>query len=146
MSYLELIAAIAAAEREQGIDELDAVSRHILQSIATANQAGVRMRMKDLSTLATFPTLHAHVQKLVDTGWIERTADETDHRAILLRVTPMATEVFRRLSDMLDGPPVRIGHESCPACVSRIRSLAFSEFDRKYREFASQFIKAHDPA
>ena len=143
MTYLELIATIASAEREHGINELDVVSRQILQTIACANAAGHRMHMKDLSPIATFPTLHSHVQRLIDTGWLEKTADETDRRATLLHISPKATDVFRKLTEALDSPAAYVKRDSCPSCVAKIRAQAFAEFDRQQRAF--DFEAAADP-
>jgi hypothetical protein len=142
MTYLDLIATIASAEREHGIHEIDVVSRQILQTIAVANIAGDRMHMKDLSAIATFPTLHSHVQRLIDTGWLDKTADETDRRATLLHITPKAMDVFRKLTEALDSPAAYVRRDSCPACVAKIRAQAFAEYDRQQREFA--FVTATD--
>lgn len=139
MTYLELIAAIAAAEKEHGINQLDPVSREILQAVASANMMNVRMRMKDLGKVATFPTIQTHLKTLIDDGWIAREEDATDKRVALLRITPKAQEMLQKISDTLDSPPGHIRRESCESCISRIRALAFSEFERKYREFEKEF-------
>lgn len=147
MTYLELIAAIAAAEKEQGIDKLDSVSREIIQTVASANMMNVRMRMKDLSKVATFPTIHTHLKMLIDDGWITREEDATDKRVALLRITPRTQETLQKISDTLDSPPGHIRRGSCESCISKIRSLAFSEFERKYREFEKEFKeRAQAPA
>ena len=142
MTYLELLAAIAAAEKQHGLSDLDQVSREILQTIASANMMKVRMRMKDLAKVATFPTVHAHLAKLIESGWVERLDDETDGRVALLRITPRTEEMLRNISETLDSPPGHIRRESCESCISKVRALAFSEFERKYREFERDFKQA----
>lgn len=139
MTYLELIAAIAAAEKQHGISELDPVSREILQVVASANMMNVRMRMKDLGKVATFPTIQTHLKSLMDDGWIAREDDATDKRVALLRITPKTREMLERISDTLDSPPGHARRESCENCISKIRALAFAEFERKYREFEQEF-------
>lgn len=139
MTYLELIAAIAAAEKEHGIDRLDPISREILQVVASANMMNVRMRMKDLDKVATFPTIQAHLKTLIDDGWIIREEDAADKRVALLRITPKAQDMLQKVSDTLDGPPVHVKRGSCESCISKIRALAFAEFERKYREFERDF-------
>jgi len=143
MTYLELIAAIAAAEKEHGINELDPVSREILQVVASANMMNVRMRMKDLSKVATFPTVQAHLKILIEDDWIAREDDVTDKRVALLRITPKAEEMLKKISATLDNPSSR---ESCQSCISRIRALAFAEFERKYHEFEKEFNPTPSPA
>lgn len=146
MTYLELIAAIAAAEKEHGINQLDPVSREILQVVASANMMNVRMRMKDLSKVATFPTVQAHLKILIEGGWIAREDDVTDKRVALLRITPKAEEILQKISATLDSPSGHPSRESCQACISRIRSLAFAEFERKYHEFEKDFNPTPSPA
>jgi DNA-binding MarR family transcriptional regulator len=139
MTYLELLAAISAAEKQNGISDLDHVSRDILQTIASANMMNVKMRMKDLAEIATFPTVQAHLAKLIEGGWVERMNDETDGRVALLRITPRAEQVLRNISDTLDNPPGYIRRDTCESCISKVRALAASEFERKYREFERDF-------
>jgi DNA-binding MarR family transcriptional regulator len=142
MTYLELIATIASAEKQHGIHELDVLSRQILQTIASANMAGDRVHMKDISWIATFPTLHSHVQRLIDTGWLDKTADESDRRATLLHITPRAMDVFRKLTEALDSPAAYVKRDSCPACIAKIRAQALAEHDRQPPEF--DFVAAAD--
>ena len=145
MTYLELLAAIAAAESQHGISELDDISREILTTIASANMIGVKMRMKDLAKVATFPTVHAHLAKLIETGWVEREDDESDGRVALLRITPRTKEILRNISETLDSHPEYTRQMPCETCISKVRALAFSEFERKYRVFERDFKQAGLP-
>lgn len=145
MTYLELLAAIAAAESQHGISELDDISREILTTIASANMIGVKMRMKDLAKVATFPTVHAHLAKLIETGWVEREDDESDGRVALLRITPRTKEILGKISETLDNHPEYTRQMPCETCISKVRALAFSEFERKYREFERDFKQAGLP-
>jgi DNA-binding MarR family transcriptional regulator len=139
MTYLELLAAVAAAEQKHGISELDHVSREILTSIASANMIGVKVRIKDLAKVATFPTVHTHLAKLIETGWVERQDDQSDGRVALLRITPRTEETLRKISETLDNHPEYIRRQPCDTCISKVRALAFAEFERKYREFEREF-------
>jgi DNA-binding MarR family transcriptional regulator len=145
MTYLELLAAIAAAEKQHGISDLDHVSREILTTIASANMLRVKIRIKDLAKVATFPTIHIHLAKLIETGWVERLDDESDGRVALLRITPRTEGILRRISETLDNHPEYIRREPCESCISKVRALAFSEFERKYREFEREFKQAGLP-
>ncbi len=145
MTYLELLAAIATAETQHGISELDDISREILTTIASANMIGVKMRMKDLAKVATFPTVHAHLAKLIETGWVEREDDGSDGRVALLRITPRTKEILRKISETLDSHPEYTRQMPCETCISKVRALAFSEFERKYREFERDFKQAGLP-
>ncbi len=143
MTYLELLAAISAAERQHGISDLDHISRDILQTIASANMMNVKMRMKDLAEIATFPTVQAHLAKLIEGGWVERMSDETDGRVALLRITPRAEEMLHNISNTLDNPQGYVRRDSCESCITKVRALAFSEFERKYRELERDFKQAN---
>ena len=55
MTYPELIAAISKAERQHGI--------------------------RDLDKLASYSTDHAHLQELINLGWVEEAVDIKDRRA-----------------------------------------------------------------
>ena len=72
MKYVKLKAAILAAEKEQGLDGLDFLSREILHLIASANVSGVKLRVSDVTKDAVFgtsPTVYARLNKLVEGGW-----------------------------------------------------------------------------
>ena len=105
VKYIELKEAIAAAERENGIHELDFLSREILQKIAAANLKKQSVRVSSISEgngFGTMPTLHARLTKLVDGGWIEKVDDPADARAVLLEITPKTKSIFRKISNALE--------------------------------------------
>ena len=140
MTYLELITALAAAERNHGIGALEPLSRAILHAIAAAAGAGGRMRMKDLDKLASFPTAQAHVQKLCDGGWIEKFTDPDDRRLILLRLTCKAQAAFDAMTVELNSAPNHIGRQSCASCIAEVRALALEDMERQ------GFVRAKGPA
>ena len=142
MTYLELLAAISAAEKQHGISDLDHISRDILQTIASANMMNIRMRMKDLDEIATFPTVQAHLAKPIESGWVERLIDETDGRVARLRITPRTEEMLRNISETLDNPSGYVRRGSCESCITKVRALAMSEFERKYRAFERDIKQA----
>ena len=139
MTYLELITAIADAERECGISDLDPISREILKIVASSSMSNTKVRMKDLIKVGTFPTLQSHVTTLVEAGWIERHDDEGDKRVTLLRITPKSLSAFQRISDKLHEPPGITKRDQCTSCLPQIREKAFAAYERKFREFEVEF-------
>ena len=104
MKYVKLKAAILAAEKEQGLDGLDFLSREILHLIASANVSGVKLRVSDVTKDAVFgtsPTVYARLNKLVEGGWIVKKADEDDKRVALIQITSMAREKLKKISKAL---------------------------------------------
>jgi DNA-binding MarR family transcriptional regulator len=105
VKYVELKAVIAAAEEKHGLDVLDLSSREILNHIANANLLKQKIMVSDIKNkerFGTHPTIINKLNKLAKGGWIERYKDETDKRVVLLRVTPKARTVFKRLSNALE--------------------------------------------
>lgn len=107
MRYVEWKAAIGAAEEKHGLDGLDLSSREVLNLIAHANLHKQKIRVSDIKSserFGTLPTILSKLNRLVQDGWIERYDDETDKRVVLLRVTPKARAVFKRISNALEAP------------------------------------------
>lgn len=135
MSYVNLIAAISAAEKENGLATLDAISKEILQMIACASLAHGKIRVSDITREghSTFPTVIGRLRKLADDGWITRTEDPEDKRVVLLDITPKTQAVFDKIYDSLDAHQRGIQRLNCEACAANIRAQAFSEFENRLR-------------
>lgn len=135
MSYVNLISAIAAAEKQHGLAGLDIISKEILQMIACASLVHDKIRVSDIirDGHATFPTVISRVRKLAEDGWITRTEDPDDKRVILLGITPHTQAVFNRIYDSLEGHHTDIKRANCDACVSNIRAQALAEFQGRLR-------------
>ena len=101
MFYLKLSRAIETAELDHGISKFDSISKEILKRVASADEMTRKLMMKDLSDLGSFPTIQAHLSKLIELGWIERRDDATDKRAVLLVVAPRAREALQAISEGL---------------------------------------------
>lgn len=105
MKYTRLRQAIAEAEKQHGLHELDHVMRELLHDIAQACMNNEKLRVTHLakdSAHGTFPTLNARLKKLVEGGWIERKDDEHDKRSVILEVTPKTIDAFNMISTALD--------------------------------------------
>ena len=105
MRYVELKAAIKAAEKAHGVHELDFVSREILHTIASANLMGVKISVSNVTKAGHFgtpPTAFSRLDKLVKGGWIVKREDEDDKRVALLEITPMARTKFKKMSKALE--------------------------------------------
>lgn len=103
--YTHLRQAIAEAERQHGLHELDHVMRELLHDIAVACMNNEKLRITHLARDAahgTFPTLNARLKKLVEGGWIERRGDAQDRRSVILEVTPKTVAAFNMISDALE--------------------------------------------
>ena len=98
MFYLKLTRAIESAESDHGISTFDPISKEILKRVASADEMTRKLMMKDLSDLGSFPTIQAHLSKLIELGWIERRNDEKDKRAVLLVVAPRARQALQAIS------------------------------------------------
>ena len=98
MFYLKLTRAIESAESDHGIWTFDPISKEILKRVASADEMTRKLMMKDLSDLGSFPTIQAHLSKLIELGWIERRNDEKDKRAVLLVVAPRARQALQAIS------------------------------------------------
>lgn len=135
MSYVNLIAAIAAAEKEQGLHTLDALSKDILQMVACADMMHRKIRvsdiMKDVHT--TFPTVITHLRKLAEDGWVTKIEDPSDRRVILLHLTPKTQKAFDAIYDKLAGQHTEIKRSNCDACIANIRAQAFGEFEQRIK-------------
>ncbi len=105
MKYVKLKGAIVAAEKEHGLHGMDYTSREILHTIASANLMEVKCRVSDVvkeGHFGTPPTVYARLDKLVEGGWIIKTKDKDDGRAVLLEITPMARAKFKKMSKALE--------------------------------------------
>lgn len=133
MSYINLIAAIAAAERENGLDSLDVISKEILQMIACADLTHGKIKVSDITREghATFPTVINRLRKLEEEGWISRVDDPGDKRAHLLHITPRTQAVFDRIYDSLGAHQELAQRTNCAACVANVRAQAFTDFEKR---------------
>jgi len=133
MSYVNLIAAIAAAERQNGLDTLDTISKEILQMIASADLTHGKIKVSDVTRAghSTFPTVINRLRKLEDEGWISRSDDPEDKRAHLLHITPKTQAVFDRIYDGLSAQQALVQRSNCEACVAHVRAQAFAEFEKR---------------
>ena len=106
-AFLNLLRAIAAAEQQHGIRELDFLSREILHKIAAANIKKQSVRVSSIGEgngFGTMPTVLARLARLVDGGWIEKVDDPEDARAVLLEITPKTKSIFRKISNVSATP------------------------------------------
>lgn len=135
MSYVNLIAAIAAAEKQHGLDDLDVISKDILQHIACAALTHGKVRISDITREghATFPTVINRVRKLDEDGWISRSEDPDDKRVVLLHITPKTQAVFDAIYDSLGAHHAEIRRSNCEACAANIRAQAFAEFQSRIK-------------
>ena len=136
MSYVNLIAAISAAEKENGLGTLDAISKEILQMIACASLTQGKIRVSDITKQghSTFPTVNGRLHKLADDGWITRTEDQEDKRVVLLAITSKAEAVFKKIYESLEAHHLVIQRLNCEACAANIRAQAFSEYEHRLRD------------
>lgn len=135
MSYVNLLAAITAAEKEHGLGSLDVISKEILQMIACASLTHGKIRVSDITREghSTFPTVNSRLRKLADDGWITRIEDPADKRVTLLDITPKTQSVFDKIFSSLDAHQLGIQRLNCEACTANIRAQAFSEFESRLR-------------
>lgn len=135
MSYVNLIAAIAAAEKQHGLAGLDVISKEVLQMIACAALTHDKIRVSDIirEGHSTFPTVISRIRKLAEDGWITRSEDPDDKRVILLGITPRTQAVFDRIYDSLEDHHATIKRTNCDACASNIRAQALAEFQGRLR-------------
>jgi len=135
MSYVNLISAISAAEKEHGLGALDVISKEILQMIACASLTHGKIRVSDITREghSTFPTVIGRLRKLADDGWITRTEDPEDKRVMLLDITPRTQAVFDMIYDSLDAHQLGVQRFNCQACAANMRAQAFSEFENRLR-------------
>ena len=135
MSYVNLIAALSAAERQHGLGSLDVISREILQMIACASLTHDKIRISDITREGhvTFPTVIARIRKLSEDGWIARHEDPDDKRVMLLSITPKTQAVFDNVYDSLDAHHRGIRRSNCDACATHIRAQAFAEFETRLK-------------
>ena len=105
MEYVRLKTAIAAVEKKHGLEDLDLTSREMLNTIASANLTGIKIKVSDLrreNTFGALPTVLSRLKKLVEGGWIEKKKGEEHRGIVLLQITPMARNAFTRLSKALE--------------------------------------------
>lgn len=98
---MKLKSAIAKAEKQYGLHEIDPNSREILQTIAAANVLDTKIRASDIrnaNVFGTLPTVLTRLQKLVDEGWIDRKQDAEDGRVVLLEITAKCRTKFKKIS------------------------------------------------
>ena len=136
MSYVNLIAAIAAAEKEQGLHTLDPLSKSILQMVACADMMHQKMRVSDIikDSHTTFPTVISHLRRLSEDGWVTKTEDAEDRRVILLHITPKAQKAFDNIYDRLAGQHTDIKRSNCDTCIANVRAQAFTEFEQRIKD------------
>lgn len=101
MFYLKLTKAIENAELDHGISKFDSISKEILKRVASADETTGLLMMKDLSDLGSFPTIQAHLNKLIAQGWIERHGSEKDKRVVNLSIAPTARQSLNAISEGL---------------------------------------------
>lgn len=142
MTYLELILSIEAAEKKNGIAKLDSISKEILKIIAAGEMSSRKVRMSDLSSVATFPTIKAHLKVLLDGGWIERADDESDKRIALLLITSRTRLVFEEITEALHAGPGLTRRSHGESFSSSTELQAFSELESKFNEFKENFLKS----
>ncbi len=53
----------------------------------------------------TQPAITLLVNRLAEKGWVQRTADASDGRAVLVSLTPAGEEAFRRVRPSTRAPP-----------------------------------------
>lgn len=102
--YIQLKEAMAKAEKQYGLYEVDPSAREMLQTIASANLSNTKIRVSDIKNeqvYGTLPTVLTRLRKLVEAGWIEKMADTEDGRVVLLELTSKAKSVFKKISKAL---------------------------------------------
>ena len=97
-SFVNLIAAIAAAEKVQGLHTLDRLSKDILQRVVRADTLQQKIRVSDIirDGNSTFPTVINHQRNLGEEGWITQSEDPDNRRVILLHIKPQTLCMRRR--------------------------------------------------
>ena len=103
MSHVNLTAAIAAADKEQGLHTPDRLSRDILQRVVCAGMLHQTTRVGDIirDGNSTFPAVINHLRSLGEDGWITRSENPDDVRVILLHITLQIQAAFDRIDDKL---------------------------------------------
>ena len=140
MNYLQLMDAIAGAERRCGVAELDALSREMLRLIASAHMKHGKVRMTDLRRFGSFPTIQNHVERLVLGDWIERVEDDKDRRIVVLSPLPKTMETIQAITEDLHRPPGITLRGDCMSCHDELRHHALAEMDAVVEEYKARFL------
>jgi DNA-binding MarR family transcriptional regulator len=135
MSYVNLIAALSAAEKEHGLHTLDALSKEILQMVGCADMLHQKIRVSDIirDGHTTFPTVITHLRKLTEEGWLVKSEDPSDRRVILLHITPKTQNAFDSIYDSLAVRHADIKRNNCAACIVNVGAQAFTEFEQRIK-------------
>lgn len=103
--FLKVTDVINKVGEENGLNELDLVSRNVLIHICGAvDDGGIRVTdVMDERTLGSRQTIHGRIHELVEKGWLTASADRGDGRAKLLQPSQQAHKLISKLSASLRG-------------------------------------------
>lgn len=101
--YLRFLQLTEALRGLPVLPALDPLEQRILESIARAGQAKVRMSVRDLigrMELGSPATLHSRLKSMREKGWI-MLSDTEDARRKQVELTPAALRHFDQLSECM---------------------------------------------
>ena len=101
--FLKVTEVISRVGGENGLNDLDLVSRNVLIHIcAAAEEGGIRVTdVMDERSLGSRQTIHGRIHELMEKGWLTASADRGDGRAKLLQPSAQTQRVIGKLSAAL---------------------------------------------
>lgn len=102
MTYVKLSRAIEDAEENCGLSRFDPISREIFKRIIYAELNNRMLMIKELSDMASFPTIQSYLKPLIEADWIEKHDALNDKRVRLLSTSPKAQQTVQLMSEELN--------------------------------------------
>ena len=100
-AFLRIKAILKAIENDEGLDDLDPISRDLLNYILQKNSEGQTLRVTDLTANLSFgspATVYGRLAKITDSGWIKTTTPADDGRVKIVVPTSKALGSLGRMS------------------------------------------------
>lgn len=102
MTYVKLSKAIEDAEKNCGLSRFDPISKEIFKRIIYAELNNRMLMIKELSDMASFPTIQSYLKPLIEAEWIEKHDALNDKRIRLLSTSPKAQQTVELMSAELN--------------------------------------------
>jgi len=102
MTYVKLSRAIEDAEENCGLSKFDPISREIFKRIIYAELNNRMLMIKELSDMASFPTIQSYLKPLIEADWIEKHDALNDKRVRLLSTSLKAQQTVQLMSEELN--------------------------------------------
>lgn len=97
--YLQIHRDARKVEREAGLDDLPLAARDVLAFIADSDGLVRPTEVVATRRFGTAPTVYSLIAALVNAGWIREADHPEDGRSKVLKVTPLASRMYAKISE-----------------------------------------------